>query len=272
LSTIIGENIWITGASSGIGKSLALAMADELPQKIVLSARNLERLNDLKSALVGKGVPSHNIYTLQFDLANEGERLNAYQQLVEKKIHIDILINNGGVSQRSQVVDTSLEVYKEIMDVNFFASIHLTKLLLDGMLQRGHGHILVVSSLVGKFGTPLRSGYSASKHALHGFYEALRHEVHEKGIRITLFCPGYVKTDISINAVDGKGGKHNIMDDNQKNGLSPDKCARQIIKAIKRDKEEAYFAHREIFGVYLKRFAPKIFSKLIRKMKVNDSQ
>jgi short-subunit dehydrogenase len=181
---------------------------------------------------------------------------------------VDVLVNNGGVSQRSLVLDTSPEVDRRIMEINFFATIALTKCVLPTMLERKSGHIVVISSVVGKFGTPLRSTYAASKHALHGFMDALRAETWRAGLKITLVCPGFVRTAISLNALTGDGTPQGTMDDALLKGMAPDRCAEKILRALEKGREEVIVGGWETLGVYLKRFLPGVFSAVIRRAKV----
>ena len=150
------------------------------------------------------------------------------------------------------------------MEVNFFGAITLTKFILPQWQKQQSGHLVVISSLVGKFGTPLRSTYAASKHALHGYFDSLRAEVWRDNIQVTLICPGYVNTPISFNALTATGEKLNQMSENQAQGISPEQCAKGIVKAIKNNKEEVYIGKIEVLAIYLKRFFPNIFSKLVR--------
>ena len=192
----------------------------------------------------------------------------AARHAIEKCGPIDILIHNGGISQRSLVVDTRLEVDRRIMEVNFFGAIALTKLALPSMLSRQSGHIVVISSVMGKFGTPFRSSYAASKHALHGFFESLRAELWEQGIRVTMICPGFVRTNISINALKGDGSTFGSMDAAQASGMDPEVCAEKILRAIEAERNEVYMGGKEKLGDYLQRFVPDLFALIIRKAKV----
>jgi short-subunit dehydrogenase len=182
--------------------------------------------------------------------------------------HNAVLINNGGISQRSLVAETRLSVDRKIMEVNYFGNIALTKGILASMIANKSGHIVNISSLVGKFGTPYRSAYAASKHALHGFYDSMRAELWNKNIEVTMVCPGFVKTNVSINALDKDGNKTEEMDDAQANGMLPETAANKIVWAIKKSKKELYLGGKEVYAVYLKRFFPSLFSKMIKKAKV----
>ena len=181
---------------------------------------------------------------------------------------IDVLFNNGGISQRSLVKNTSIEVDKRIMDINYLGTIALTKALLPHFIKKNNGHFVVTSSIVGKIGTPLRSSYSASKHALHGFFDTLRAETWKEKIDVTIICPSYIRTNISINALTANGTAQNIMDDALSNGMEPAYVVEKIIDAIEKKKEEVVIAGKEKLGVYLKRFWPGLFSIIIKKAKV----
>ncbi len=165
-------------------------------------------------------------------------------------------------------LETNMDVYRRIMEINYFSAVQLTKGILPGMIERKEGHIVTISSVTGKFGSPFRTGYAASKHALHGYFDSLRAEVYNKNVSVTLVTPGFIRTNISVNAVTGRGTKFGEMDDAQENGLSPEACADKIVRGIKSDKQEILIGGKEAIAVYVKRFFPGLFSKIIRKAKV----
>jgi short-subunit dehydrogenase len=255
---------WITGASSGIGKAIAHALHNE-GAKLILSSRRKEVLEEVKQNCPGN---SSDIHVLPLDLANPDALKHKAQQALDIHGHIDYLFNNGGVSQRSLAVDTNMEVVRKVMEINFFGSVILTKEVLPSMIERQSGHIIVTSSVMGKFGTHLRSSYAASKHALHGYFDCLRHEVYDDNIHISLVCPGFIKTDITKNALEGDGSKHNQMGKGQSQGMSADKFAEKLLPKIDKQQEEIYIGGREIWAVYLKRFFPRLLKKLLRKTEV----
>lgn len=262
MKLLAGKVIWITGASSGIGEALVYAFA-KLGAKVVLSAR---REAELKRVQQQAGLTKSNSLILTFDLAEK----NNYEQLADTVIkkfgNIDVLINNGGISQRSYAINTPAEIDRKIMEINFFSTIALTKSVIPFMVKRKQGHIIVISSVAGKFGFYLRSAYSASKHALHGFFESLRMELYNDNIKVLLVCPGKVKTNISLNALKEDGLTHNKMDKSQEAGVSAAQCANEIIDAIIKNKEEIYIGNNKgKFALWLKRFSPGLFSKQIRK-------
>ena len=253
--------VWITGASSGIGKELAVQLA-ELGSKLILSARNVVELEKLKATL--KNSDEHMV--LQLDLAENKHFDELAKSVVEKFQRIDYLFNSGGVSQRAEASKTSIDVDRRIMEVNYFGNIALTKAVLPYMQKQQSGHIIITSSIAGKFGFFLRSAYSASKHALHGFYEALRLEVEKHNIQVTILCPGKINTPISQSALTGDGSAHGVMDHNQATGMPANVCAQQIIKAVQKNKKEVLIGKKEILAVILKRFLPQnLFWKLIKK-------
>lgn len=256
--------VWITGASSGIGKHLAIELANQ-GAKLILSSRNLDALEAVKNLCKNP----ENLKLIPLDL----EDYNHLQSKVDEAISIfgtiDILVNNGGISQRSLAKDTSITVDKRLMAINYLGTVALTKLLLPHFIKNQSGQFVVTTSIVGKIGTPLRSSYAASKHALHGFFDSLRAELHQDNIAVTLVCPGFVNTNVSMNALTGDGTAQHSMDKATKNGIAPDYFAKLMAKAILKKRQEVYIAgFKEKSGIYAKRFFPKVLSKMIRKLSV----
>lgn len=264
MTKIRNSVVWVTGASSGIGAAVAIACA-QAGASVVLSARSREGLEAVAQQC---GVPREQLMVLPLDLAQPGAFQQAVDAVQDTFGRIDLLINNAGISQRSLAMETSLEVDRQLMEVNYFGTLALTKAVLPGMLERRAGHIVVVTSLVGKFGTPLRSGYAASKHALHGYFDSLRAELDGQGIKVLLACPGFVRTQISISALTGDGQSQGKMDAATDAGMDPAVFASKLLRAIERDKAEVYIGGAEIRGVYLKRFFPGLLRRVLRKAKV----
>ncbi len=258
------KTIWVTGASSGIGKALSLAFSDQ-GANVIISSRNEPELEKVKSLCKNPD----RVKILVLDLTDYNSFTKKAELAAGFFNGIDILINNGGVSQRSYAIDTKLEVDQKIFDVNYFGTIGLTKAVLPFFIKQGTGYFVVISSIMGKLGTPLRSAYAGSKHALHGFFDSLRAELFNKNIGVTIICPGYVNTNVSKNALTGDGSKFNKMDGATEKGLDPDDFAQKAIKAIKAEKREVIIAGtRESTAVFLKRFFPGILAKVIRKVNV----
>ncbi|AUC85638.1 short chain dehydrogenase [Polaribacter sp. ALD11] len=256
--------IWVTGASSGIGKALAIELSKQ-NAKIILSSRNTASLELVKMECEN----SKDIKIIPLDLENYSNFKEKTAAAIKTFGRIDILINNGGISQRSLVENTQIEVDKRIMDINYLGTVALTKTILPHFIQNKAGQFAVTTSIVGKIGTPLRSSYAASKHALHGFFDSLRAENYKNNIAVTLICPGFINTNVSKNALTGNGSPQGKMDKATNNGMLPESCAKQMLKAIEKRKEEVYIAGtKEKLGVYVKRFFPNFFSILIRKMSV----
>lgn len=257
--------IWITGASSGIGEALAYALSAK-GARLILSARRKEELERVKGNCSQKAQPG--IRILPLDLEKPDTLKLSTEAAIQIFGHVDVLINNGGISQRSMIADTALTVDRRLMEINYFGAVALTKYLLPHFIQRRQGHVVNVTSLTGKFGTPYRSGYAASKHALHGFSDALRAEHYKDNIRVTMVCPGFIRTNLTLTALTADGSPLNKMDEAQYKGKSAEWCAAKIVMAIEKNKEEVYIGGREVFGVYLKRFFPGLFSRVIRKVAV----
>lgn len=260
------KTIWITGASSGIGKALALALSKQ-KARLILSSRNVGKLHEIKAACLEH---TDIVHVQPLDLEQYHLIPNITKHVLKKFPKVDILINNAGISQRSLAMETSLAIDKKIMDINYMGTIALSKSVLPSMLKHDLGHIVSITSLVGKFGSPLRSSYSASKHALHGFFDSLRAELEKEGkdVQITLICPGFIKTRISYNALTGDGSPQDSMDEATSNGLTAEAFAKKSLKIIRKQKQEAYIGKKETFAVYIKRFFPKLFAKMISKTKV----
>lgn len=251
--------VWITGASSGIGEALAKAFAAE-GAKLVLTARRLPELQRVVNSFESDK-DQHLIFSL--DMEHTLDFQPYVDQVLSKYGRIDYLINNAGISQRDYVVNSSIDVFTKLIQINYLSVVALTKAILPHMMAQKSGHIAAISSVSGRLGSPKRAGYAGSKHALHGFFDGLRSEVSQHGLAVTLVCPGYIKTNISVNALSGQATAHGKMDDNQARGMLPEVCAQKILKALARKKSEVYIGGKEVMGVYLKRFFPSILEKIL---------
>ncbi|MBR3713647.1 MAG: SDR family NAD(P)-dependent oxidoreductase, partial [Bacteroidales bacterium] len=207
------KKVWITGASSGIGEALTYKFS-ELGARLIISSRREAELQRVKSACK---YPDK-VTIVPLDLEKYHDIAAIATPIVEQMGAIDILVNNGGASQRALVLEEDLTVVEKMMKINFMGAVALTKVILPGMVAQKSGHIVCMSSLAGKFGIPLRSGYAAAKHALHGFFETLRAENYDNGIRVLMVCPGYINTNVAINALDAKAERRNQNDPGQEKG------------------------------------------------------
>lgn len=255
--------VLITGATSGIGKEISLQLAKEGANLIIADINEAELVKTQTECKKYTSICE----TIAFDLSNPIDVSKAASTILEKYGPVYLLINNGGISQRSLAQETPIEIDRKIMEIDFFSYIILTKAFLPSMIERKEGFIAVTSSLSGKFGFHLRSSYSAAKHALQGYYETLRMELKQHGISVTIAYPGSINTSISINAIEKDGSKHGVMDPAQSNGMSAETCAKHYIRGIKKGRVEVLIGGKEFIMFHLKRFFPRLFFKLILKIK-----
>lgn len=261
MSFFTNKTVWITGASSGIGEALTYELAQQ-GAKLIISARREEELKRVQQQ-AGKT----NIFILPLDLEVPAAFSTKTQQAIEAYGHIDIMIHNGGISQRSLAIDTLPQVQRKVMEVDYFSYIELTRLLLPHWQQRRSGHVVVISSVMGKVGTPLRSAYAAAKHALHGFFDCLRTEVWKDNIKVTVIMPGYIRTQVSLNAVTATGEKLNQLGKNIGHGYPADKTARQILKAVAKGKCEKFVGRpfsQEWMAIHIMRLFPTLAFRIFR--------
>ncbi|QXQ07554.1 SDR family NAD(P)-dependent oxidoreductase [Sphingosinicellaceae bacterium] len=226
-----GKTVWVTGASSGIGQALALAFSAHGADAI-LSGRRTDALEAVRKACKGDTLE------LAFDTTDYDVLPAMVAQAEGWRGKVDILVNNAGISQRSLAKDTGFDVYRQLMEVDFFAPVRLTQLVLPAMLARGSGHFINISSVAGKVGSVLRTGYSAAKHALIGYSDALRAENAHAGIEVTVVTPGFVRTGVARNALAGDGSIRGKSDDDIEAGISPEDAAIEILAGIAAGKRE----------------------------------
>lgn len=253
--------VWITGASSGIGEALTYELVKQ-GAKVIISARREEELKRVQQQAGAAAT-----YVLPLDLEAPDTFAAKVQEAIGAFSRIDIMIHNGGISQRSLVKDTLPAVQRKVMEVDYFSYIELTRLLLPHLQQQQSGHVVVISSVMGKIGTPLRSAYAAAKHALHGFFDCLRTEVWKDNIKVTIIMPGYIRTQVSLNAVTAAGEKLNQLGKNIGHGYAADKTAIQILKAVQKGKFEKYVGRpfsKEWMALHLMRLFPSLAIKVFR--------
>jgi len=252
--------VWITGASSGIGEALAYAFAGEGAQ-LILSARREKELQRVAKAC-------GNAYVLPFDMLFLAEHADRVQDVMNTYGRIDYLVLNAGVSQRSFVKDTEFDVYRRLFEVNFFSIVSLTQAVLPVFTAQKSGVFVPIASVAGRISTPRRAAYGATKHALIGFFDSVRAEGFNDGIRVTTILPGYIKTNISLHAMNEKGEAYGKMDPNQAKGLDPNFTAQKILEAVIAGKNEFFVGgFLEGFGLFVKRFFPSIMPFMLRKIK-----
>lgn len=258
-----GKCVWIIGASSGIGKAIAMGLSHQLAN-IIISSRNENELLKVQKECKQNGAKCA---VIPLDLLDTESFQKKTQQAYNQYNRLDYLFLNGGISQRSLIKDTPLDIDKKLMDINYFGHIALAKAVLPYLMQQQSGHIAVTSSIVGVFGFPLRSAYAASKHALHGFFDTLRAEHQKDHILVSIIIPGRVKTNISLHAVDKDGKPHNKLDKEQAEGMPAKKAAQKILKGLKNKKKVIHIGGKEIMMVYIKRYIPFLYYRIVNKVK-----
>lgn len=260
MTAIANKTVWLTGASSGIGLALAHKLAEK-GAKLILTSRREAQLEELRLSLPNPD--AHSVLALDLNYPEKAKE-TASSALASKTV--DILINNAGVSQRSLAMETELPVYRTLMEVDYFSVVALNQVVLPGMIERHNGHIVTVSSVAGKVGTKLRSGYSGAKFAVIGYMDCLRAEMAEHGVQCTTILPGFVHTQIAHNALTGDGSLRGKEDTDNAGGISPDQCASDIIQAIENNKAEV------VSGKGMSKLAPllqRFMPGLLRKMLAN---
>ncbi len=253
------KTVWITGATSGIGLELARQLAGK-GATLILSARRETELNNIAAELPGK----HHVVVL--DLAQPEQVQQIAAKILPSLPPVDVLVNNGGISQRSYFLDTDLDVYRQLNNVNYLSVVALSKVVVPQMVSRGSGSVVVISSVAGIVGPPLRTGYAGSKFAVRGFMDALRAETAAAGLHCLTVCPGFIQTSIADNALAGDGARHGEKDPDIEKGMAVEDCCAQIIKAIERGKDEVVIG-KGISGMAptIKRLAPGLMNKIMAK-------
>lgn len=254
---------WVTGASSGIGEALAERLAGA-GARLILSSNDeagLQRVAERLSA-------PDRIALLPLDFVKPDSLVPAIGKALACFGQIDYLFNNAGVTQRELAENTKIEIDRLLMEINYFGPLTLTKGVLPHFLARRTGHFVVVSSMAGKIGSPQRSAYAAAKHALYGFFESLRAEVASRGIHVTMVCPGFVHTNISLHALRGDGRTYGVIDPKYLDAMDPFVCADRILDAVARDKNEVYVGGTELAMIYLYRWLPDLFARILTRVAV----
>ena len=258
-----GKIAWITGASSGIGEALVYEFVKQ-GATVIISSNDSPGLERVKAACADR---SSMVNCAPFDLFDTTGIESLVKDQISKTGRIDYLINIGGISQRARIDETPLWLDRKIFEINYFGTIALSKAVLPYMIKQKSGHIAATSSISGRFGFPLRSAYSASKQALHGFFETLYLENKQNNIRASVIIPGRVRTNISFHALDFQGKEHGKMDEGLANGITPEKAAKTIIRGIKRNRREILVGSSELTMLYIRRICPWLFFRIADKIK-----
>ncbi|NJB71635.1 short-subunit dehydrogenase [Saonia flava] len=246
------KTVWITGASSGIGESLAIQL-NQMGAKVIASARRTEKLSELK-----KQSPNpHDLLTLPMDITNPNSIEKAVAQ-TKQLDRLDLVIHNSGISQKGLVIENEMEVDRKIMETNYFGTVALTKSIMPIFLEQGYGWFGVVSSFAGVMGIPGRSAYSASKHALHGFFNSLRAENMDCELNISFILPGFINTEITAKGLCGDGKPYGKVETSHQLGISASECADGIIKGLmKKNKRIVVGKKFELLMLTINRISPE---------------
>jgi len=258
-----GKTAWITGASSGIGEALVYEFVKR-GGKAIISSNDPDGLSRVKTAC---SESQERVTCVPFDLSDTSEIKDLVDRQMKDLEKIDFLFNIGGISQRSRIDETPLWLDRKIFEINYFGTIALTKAILPYMIRQKSGHIIATSSISGRFGFPLRSAYSASKQALHGFFETLFLENKHNNIRTSVLIPGRVRTSISFHALDSEGREHGKLDEGLAKGIPPEKAAKIIIRGILKNKREILVGGSEISLLYIRRICPWLFFRIADRIK-----
>ena len=251
-----GKVVWITGASSGIGKELAIQIS-KLGAILILTSSNELLLSTIKAEL-----DSSKVHFLPYNLMDLDGLPDLVQRAWALEGTIDCVIQSAGISQRAEAADTSLEVYKKLMDLNYFAPVAITQALLPHFKKHDKGNMTVISSVAGLMGFPLRSGYAASKHAIKGYLETLQCELYKTNITISIVYPGRIDTNISKNALLGDGQQFGSTDANNEVGMKVAVCAKKIIDGIQANKKSVIIVKAERLLFWFWWFVPSLYYKI----------
>ncbi|XP_052790976.1 dehydrogenase/reductase SDR family member 7B-like [Mya arenaria] len=264
-TSLKGKVVLITGANSGLGKALAEVFF-KAGCKVILAGRNLAQLNDVMEGLKTRHSKSpSDLAILTVDLCDLQSLEGKGQEAGAIFGTVDVLINNAGVSYRGNIAETTIDVHTKVMNVNYFGQIALTKALLP-MIKKTNGHIIAISSVQGRISQAYRSAYAASKHALQAYFDCLRAELWSTGVHVCVVSPGYIQTDLSLNAVCADGSKYGVMDKTTESGLPPEQVAKSVLQAIERGTPEIFPATlTQKTAIVLRAVCPRLLFYIMKK-------
>ena len=261
-----GQRVLLTGASGGLGHALAIQLAHCHVQTLVLSGRNKESL-EVVAKDCKEVCPTITTYVMTCDLADRASVQNLAEMVLQVCETIDVLINNGGVSSRSNFVDTKLEVDERVMQINFLSGAALAKAVVPKMVDQQKGKLLWISSVQGLVGIPSRTSYAASKFAVQGYCEALRAELASSGVTVHVASPGYIRTNLSLSAVTGDGTQYGKMDETTAKGADPKEVAVSILDSVAKGKADFVVAATPsaTAAIWLRLLCPGILRNMLVK-------
>ncbi|XP_030591237.1 dehydrogenase/reductase SDR family member 7B [Archocentrus centrarchus] len=266
-ASVRGAVVVITGASSGLGKECARVF-HAAGARLVLCGRDAARLQQVVQELTASSANTQKqIYTpctVVFDLAKTDTVESAAEEILKCYGQVDVLINNAGISYRGNILETHVSVQRDVMETNYFGPIALTQAVLPSMVRRRSGHVVAISSVQGKIAIPYRSAYAASKHATQAYFDCLRAEIEHYGIPVTVISPGYIRTNLSVNAVTGDGSKYGVLDKTTATGWDPVDVAQEVLKAVRQQSKDVVLAGPlPTMAIYLRTLWPALFFKLM---------
>ncbi|XP_056095854.1 dehydrogenase/reductase SDR family member 7B [Rhinichthys klamathensis goyatoka] len=266
----------ITGASSGLGKECARVF-HAAGARLILCGRDQKRLQEVVEELRTKNnngkIQTYTPCTVTFDLSSTSLVSSAAKDILKCHGHVDVLINNAGISYRGNILDTHVSVQRDVMETNYFGPVALTQAILPSMVDRRSGHIVVISSVQGKISIPYRSAYAASKHATQAYFDCLRAEVDRFGLQVSVISPGYIRTNLSINAVTGDGSQYGVMDKTTAKGWDPVDVARAVLKAVCHKQKDVVLAGPlPTAAVYLRTLWPALYFRLMASPAVKEQR
>lgn len=256
------KTVVVTGASSGIGAELSVQLL-RAGANVILCARSENKMKNLVENLE---VSPDKYLILPVDFSRTPDFENIVQSIVSKFPKVDILINNAGIAQKSLVQETSEEVERRVMEVNYFANINFTKALLPHFIANKSGQVVGISSILGEIGLPFVAPYCASKHAINGYYNGLRYDVEKHNIAVSIVSPGFIKTDITKKSLTGDGKSHEQDSIAQEKGMEASVCARRILQKVAKKKRQSYVGGLELLMPKFALLFPRFFHFLMKKM------
>uniref|UniRef100_A0A3Q0RHT2 Dehydrogenase/reductase SDR family member 7B n=1 Tax=Amphilophus citrinellus TaxID=61819 RepID=A0A3Q0RHT2_AMPCI len=260
-ASVRGAVVVITGASSGLGKECARVF-HAAGARLVLCGRDAARLQQVVQELTASSI--YTPCTVVFDLAKTDTVESAAEEILKCYGQVDVLINNAGISYRGNILETQVSVQRDVMETNYFGPIALTQAVLPSMVRRRSGHVVAISSVQGKIAIPYRSAYAASKHATQAYFDCLRAEIEHYGIPVTVISPGYIRTNLSVNAVTGDGSKYGVLDKTTATGWDPVDVAQEVLKAVRQQSKDVVLAGPlPTMAIYLRTLWPALFFKLM---------
>jgi len=252
------KTAWITGASSGIGKAIAYELGFK-KSKVVLAARRIEKLKDIEAELKTVGIE---VFSCPTDVSKEADCKNLIEKTIERFGTIDVLINNAGISMRAMFEDTELDVLRRVMDVNFWGTVMCTKYAMP-YLTKAKGTVIGVSSVAGYRGLPGRTGYSASKFAMHGFLESLRTEHYNTGVNVLLICPGFTASEIRETALIADGSQQGKSPKEETKMMTAEEVAKEVIKSIENNTRDKVLTRQGKMTVMVNKLLPSFMDKMV---------